>query len=306
MTSKPSLSIVTPTRGNFSAYWLEQLLNVAGDVQFVLVYPPGVPPKQIADDRVKAIVSPYKGEMMQRFVALLNADGQYVLALDDDDFVHPHVVTAVTDYFQKYPESVVLRLLTEKIDHENLEAIKRPWDPMPQVDQIPEGKNAQTDLRKVPIAPLNIPFDKRYLIWPFIKRRDDKASHIENFNTKVWQNDYVQKALPEISKATKLWGVLTWIPNSAFDRLMGLFVQAQSFQAGQTVGHWMPEPGQVRFISQDPALKPPRYHFLSDFLLVKHFPQYGYFWNLFFNKFSYLPRIVAKSLRWKFQHKTYR
>jgi hypothetical protein len=87
---------------------------------------------------------------------------------------------------------------------------------------------------------------------------------------------------------------------------MGLFVQAASFESGATIGHWMPCPAQVRFISQDPALKPPRYHFLSDFLLVKHFPQYGYFWNLFFNKLSYLPRLLGKSLKWKLQNRTYR
>ncbi|MBD0335899.1 MAG: glycosyltransferase family 2 protein, partial [Cyanobacteria bacterium Co-bin13] len=69
---QPVLSIVTPTRGNFSDYWLDQLLAVRGDVQFVLVYPPGVPRRAIADPRVKSLTSPYKGEMMQRFVALLN------------------------------------------------------------------------------------------------------------------------------------------------------------------------------------------------------------------------------------------
>jgi hypothetical protein len=171
---------------------------------------------------------------------------------------------------------------------------------------LPESDRDKSKLMKIPIAPLDIPFDRRYLIWPFINRKDDKAPHIENFNTKVWRNDYVQKALPELSKTSKLWGTLTWIPNSGFDRLMGLFIQAYSFQSGQTVGHWMPSPAQIRFISQDPGLKPPRYHFLSDVLLVKRFPQYGYLWNLFFNKLSYLPRLLGKSLLWKVQKKSYR
>lgn len=34
----PVLSIVTPTRGNFTDYWLAQLLAVKGQVQLVLVY----------------------------------------------------------------------------------------------------------------------------------------------------------------------------------------------------------------------------------------------------------------------------
>ena len=59
----PILSIVTPTRGNFSDDWLENLLQVEGEVQFILVYPPGVSLRKIADDRVTSLVSPYKGEM---------------------------------------------------------------------------------------------------------------------------------------------------------------------------------------------------------------------------------------------------
>ncbi|RZM81901.1 glycosyltransferase family A protein [Leptolyngbya iicbica] len=306
MTAKPILSVVTPTRGNFSEYWLEQLLCIQGEVQFVLVFPPGTRYQSFADPRIKVLQSPYKGEMFQRFVGLLNADGDYVIALDDDDYLHPEVVATVAAYFQRFPDSIVLRLMTDKIDEQNVEAYRRAWEPIPAVSNLSEGKRQAGQLQQLPIAPLDIPFDKRYLVWPFIERRDDRAPHIENFNTKVWRNDVVQKSLVEISQATILGGILTWIPRSGFDRLMGLFVQATCFESGITVGHWMPRPAQVRFISQDPALKPPRYHFLSDFLLVKHFPQYGYFWNLFFNKVSYLPRIVGKSLKWKLQKKTYR
>jgi glycosyltransferase involved in cell wall biosynthesis len=306
MTSKPILSVVTPTRGNFSEYWLEQLLCIQGAVQFVLVLPPGTGCQSFADPRIKVLQSPYKGERFQRFVGLLNADGEYVIALDDDDYLHPEVVATVAAYFQRFPDSVVLRLKTDKIDEHNVEAYRRAWEPIPAISSLSEGSRNAGQLQKVPIAPLDMPFDKRYLVWPFIERRDDRAPHIENFNTKVWRNDVVQTSLAEISKATTLWGVITWIPRSGFDRLMGLFVQATHFEAGTTVGHWMPMPAQVRFISQDPALKPPRYHFLSDFLLIKHFPQYGYFWNLFFNKASYLPRLLGKSLMWKLQKRTYR
>jgi hypothetical protein len=303
MNHQPILSIVTPTRGNFSDYWLENLLNVQGDIQFVIVYPPGACIRQFSDQRVKAIMSPYKGEMMQRFVALLNAEGKYLLALDDDDFVHPEILTLIKDYFDCYPDSIVLRPKTERIDIKNTVSIQRPWEPILSIKDLLETGQK---LKEVPIAPLDTSFDKRYLVWPFLQRRDDKAPHIENFNNKIWQGEYVRKSLPSLSKATQLWGVLTWIPNSGFDRLMGLFVQAYSFRSGQVLGHWMPTPAQIRFISEDPALKPPRYHFLSDFILVKRFPQYGYFWNLFFNKISYLPRLLGKSLIWKVKKLTYR
>jgi hypothetical protein len=303
MISQPILSIVTPTRGNFSDYWLERLLSVEGDVQFVIAYPPGASIRQFSDGRVKAIISPYKGEMMQRFMALLNADGKFLLALDDDDFVHPEILTLVKDCFEYYPDAVVLRLLKGKINIEETDLIKRTWEPLASIKDYTSEENK---LKQVPIAPLDIPFDKRYLIWPFLIRRDDKGRHIENFNNKVWRSEYVQKALPDLSKTTQLWGVLTWIPNSGFDRLLGLFIQAHSFQPGQFIGYWIPGPPQIWFNTQDPALKPPRYHFLSDFILVKTFPKYGYFWNLFFNKLSYLPRLLGKSLIWKWKKKTYR
>lgn len=306
MPPAPILSIVTPTRGDFSADWLRRLLEVRGDVQFVMVYPPGAVCQPISDRRVKVIKSPCRGAMMQRFVALLNADGQYVINIDDDDFIHPDVADVAAAYFENYPDSVVLRLLTEKIDCQDLQNIERPWEPIPQVDTLTVGTSEASNLRPIPIAPLDIAFDRRYLVWPFLPRRDDHATHIENFNTKIWRSDYVQKALPQLSKAMRLWGVLTWIPNYGDDRLIGLFIQAYSFKPEQILGHWLPTPGQVRFVSQHPALKPPRYHFLADFLLVKGFPQYGYLWNLFFNKLSYLPRLLAKSLLWKLQNKKYR
>ena len=306
MYSKPILSIVTPTRGNFTDYWLEQLLTIKGDVQFVIVYPPGVVRKESSDGRVKAITSSYKGEMFQRFTGFLNADGQYIIALDDDDYLHPDVAQLVSDYFGAFPESIVLRLKAEKIDYLDYESYQRDWAAIPVMQNLSEDGTSDTRLIPLPIAPLTIPFDKRYLIWPFIKRYDDYSPHIENFNNKVWRSEVVQQALPDLSKTTQLLGVITWIPTSGFDRLMGLYVQACCFEPGKKIGHWMPSPCQIRFISQSPSLKPPRYHFLSDFLLVKRFPQYGYFWNLFFNKLSYLPRLLAKSLQWKLQKKNYR
>ncbi|MBD0270271.1 MAG: glycosyltransferase family 2 protein, partial [Cyanobacteria bacterium Co-bin8] len=282
-------------------YWLEQLLAVKGDVEFVLVYPPGVARRAIADSRVKSLTSPYPGEFIQRFLALLNADGQYVLALDDDDYVHPDVATPIEAYFAKFPQSLGLRLMQARIPLQNREAVYQPWGSIPHINSLEvvsrrEGR-LQTTLQEVPIAPLQRSFDWRYLVWPFTKRTDDHGPHIENFNNKVWRNDRVQQILPDISRVMMIYGALTWIPRWGLDRLMGLFLQATYYQEGAIVAHWMPEPAQVRFLEGDPAQKPPRFHVVSDGLLVKRFPQYGYFWNLFFNKLSYVPRIYGKMLR---------
>ena len=109
MQEETLLSIVTPTLGRFSEYWLDSLLKTTGSVQFILVYPPDVEIRRINDQRVMTITSPYKGEMMQRFVGLLNARSEYVLALDDDDFVHPQVCELVDKYFQRFPTSTLRR-----------------------------------------------------------------------------------------------------------------------------------------------------------------------------------------------------
>ncbi|MGV2390249.1 MAG UNVERIFIED_CONTAM: hypothetical protein LVR29_24310 [Microcystis novacekii LVE1205-3] len=69
-----------------------------------------------------------------------------------------------------------------------------------------------------------------------------------------------------------------------FDRALGLFLQAKFFQKDMYIGHWMPEPSQIRYIVRPYSMKTPRILFPSDALLVKRFPQYGYFWNLVFEE----------------------
>ena len=307
---KNILSIVTPTRGNFSNYWIEQLLKVKGTVQFVLVYPPNVTIRSIDDSRVKVLISPYKGEMMQRFLALLNASGDYVLALDDDDFVHPDILNLTTEYFIRFPQSWILRLNKVVINFESTEDIKKHWQEIPDVHQLnickktteipyPYKQGNYTGLLEIPICPLDKTFDIRYAIWPFMERKDNNGYHFENFNNIIWKNKLVQQALPDLSHTTQLTGALTWIPSSGFDRLLGLFVQAKYFQKDAIIGHWMPKPEQIRYIDKPPSLKPPRFHVVSDLLLVKSFPQYGYFWNLFFNKLYGVPRTLGKTIKWQ-------
>lgn len=152
----------------------------------------------------------------------------------------------------------------------------------------------------MPIAPLDKNFDIRHAIWPLMERKDNQGYHFENFNNIVWKNQMVQEALPELSQVTKLMGALRWIPSSGFDRLLGLFVQAKFFRKDAIIGHWMPKPEQIRYIGKDPSLKPLRFHVVSDVLLVKKYPQYGYLWNRFFNKLYGVPRTVGKAWKWKF------
>lgn len=314
MEMRPILSVVTPTLGKFSEFWLEQLLQIKGSVQWVLCYPTNVPIKPIEDDRVKVVVSPYKGEMMQRFIGLLNADGEYVLALDDDDLAHPDIVGLIEGYFQRFPDSLILRLQKLNIDMTDQDRIKQPWEPIPDIHQLEVSRKTPENpfpyqqgnfkgLLEVPIAPLDINFDLRRVFLPFTPRQDNEGYHFENFNNIVWKNQAVQAALPDLAEATKVLGTITWIPKSGFDRLLGLFVQAKFFENSAVIGHWVPKPEQIRYIDKDPALKPPRFHVLSDVLLVKYFPQYGYFWNLFFSKLYGVPRTAGKLIKWNLRKK---
>jgi hypothetical protein len=300
MTSRPLLSIVTPTRGNFSEYWFEQLLKVEGNVQFVLVYPPGVKAPDFSDPRIKSVISPYKGEVMQRFVGLLNATGEYVLALDDDDFVHPSILKLVTEYSQAFPESWVLRLSKIQLNYTDEANIKKAWEDPPELSQLKIARRREgpdSILQEIPIAPLTNKFDYRYLVNPYLARKDMHGAHIENFNNKVWKNEIVQKALAELSQTMRLKGSLSWIPFWNLDRSLGLFVQACSFQEGIIIGHWMPKPEQIRYIIMSQSLKKEfRLMLPSDALLAKRFPQYGYFWNLVFEQGWVALRKFASNL----------
>jgi glycosyltransferase involved in cell wall biosynthesis len=299
MLSTPVLSIVTPTRGNFSEYWLERLLAVEGDVQFVLVYPPGAIPRAISDPRFTSIVSPYKGEVVQRLTGLANAVGTYVIALDDDDFVHPDIVNLVKVYFETFPESWVLRPRSEKIDFKNTDKIQRPWEPIPDVHTlaIASRQNGQEAvLQTIPIAPLENSLDIRYFFSPFLNRRDMHGPHIENFNNKVWRTELVRTSVVELSTTMKIVGVLNWMPFWNLDRLLGLFVQAMFFKPDTVVGHWMPHPPQVRYIVTPQFVRQEfRLMLPADALLVKRFPRYGYFWNLFFDQFWIAVRKLMRS-----------
>ncbi|MEB3213625.1 MAG: glycosyltransferase family A protein [Leptolyngbyaceae bacterium] len=305
MHGTPLLSIVTPTRGSFSEYWFDQLCAVAGDVEFILVYPPATRAKPINDPRFKSITSPFKGEVFQRLIGLLNASGTYVLALDDDDYIHPQVSQLVHTYFSRFPESWCLRLHMRKIDFRATKDIQKEWDAIPDIEQMQVAarrKSNEAILQQVPIAPLGNRFDLRFLLGPYVKRKDMHGAHIENFNNKVWKTELVQPALADITSTMKLVHSLTWIPLWNLDRMLGLFIQAKFFERERIVGHWMPAPEQIRYISMDQSNKNEfRLMLPADALLAKKFPQYGYFWNLCFEQFwvavkKLLKKIVTESM----------
>ncbi|MGB7442387.1 MAG: hypothetical protein WA919_15090 [Coleofasciculaceae cyanobacterium] len=252
--------------------------------------------------------------MMQRFVGLINAKGEYVLALDDDDFVHPEVCILAENYFSRFPDSWVLRLQKAVIDVSEEERIKRPWDAIPDVSQLeickktPENPHPYQNgnykgLLEVPIAPLDKGFDLRYLFWPFLQRKDNFGYHFENFNNIVWKNEIVQQALPKLSQTMQLMGAITWMPARGLDRLLGLFVQAKLFEKDAIIGHWTPKPEQIRFITRDLSLKAARFNVIADVLLVKDFPQHGYLWNLFFSQLYLIPRTFGKLIKTKLLQK---
>jgi glycosyltransferase involved in cell wall biosynthesis len=309
MNPSPILSIVTPTRGDFSDEWCHELLKVRGEVEFLFVYHPYTSIREITDTRVRSLVSPYKGEMMQRHVGLLNARGTYLVALDDDDYIHPDIAQLVQEYFQRFPDSWILRLSKCNIDHQDRENIERPWEQLPDVNRLeilkktpenpyPFQRGKFQGLLENPIAPIDTKFD--FLHACFVKARNDhKGYHFENFNNIVWKTELVQKALPHLSEATKLWGHLTWIPVTGADRLTALFVQAKFYQKDRIIGHCLPKPEQIRYIYKEASLKPPRFHVFTDFLLLKQFPRYGYMWNLFLSKLYLVPRTFAKLLKWQ-------
>ncbi len=299
----PILSIVTPTRGNFSSYWWRQLFKVKGNVEFILVYPPGAIPQALSDERLQILISPYKGEVIQRLTGLLNAKGKYVLALDDDDFVHPNVVSLVTKYFTVFPDSLVLRLMMEKVDYKDENEIKKAWSDLPIIDSLNladtrKEEEFYTTLQSLPIAPLTNKFDLGQVFLPYRNRQDMHGAHIENFNNKVWKTEVVQEALTDLSQTMKIMGALTWIPFWSLDRLLGLYVQAMVFEEQRIVGHWMTKPEQIRYIVKSQQLKQEfRLILPADILLVKRFPQYGYLWNLCFEQFWVAIRKFASYLK---------
>lgn len=287
--------------------WFQGFLAVEGPVELILVYPPGCPPEGPPDSRLKQLSSPFRGEVIQRLTGLLNARGTYVLTINCDEYLHPEILALTRRYFQRFPDSWVLRLSTQSYDYGDEVALKAPWKPLPLVETMgvcsyrdrSQDRYNQGDLLEIPIAPLNNRFDIAFL-WR--GRRDQNGSHTENFDKKVWRNDRVQAALQEILQAMHVVGPLQYLPFWCLDRLLGLSLQAKFFQPGLAIGHKLPQPEYLRSEDNPPNYRRRgRFYVFAEILLLRRFPQYGYLWTLVGHQIREFPVRAVGSIGRRFQ-----
>lgn len=286
----PVLSVIVPMRGGVPQTWLDSLLSLRGSVEFVLVYPPGVAHFPSRDPRLKQLVSPVQGELFQRFTALLNASGTHVLSINCDEHIHPDLPQLTQQYFDRFPDCDCFALSREACDYGDA-SLHRPWHDLGDVRtwdvyDRPHG-NDTSQLRVMPIAPLNNSFRWSSV---FQGRRDQNGWHRENFDKKVWKTRLVHQTIEGLVPLFKLWGPFKFIPFWTADRLLGLAVQAESFQGDRILGHHLPYPPQLRIEENPPdetfqgKARPNRRYVLAELILLRRYPQYGYFWNLVFSK----------------------
>ena len=301
MSNKPILSVVVPTRGVFHKDWLPNLLKVKGNVEFIIVYPPESNVIDIDDERLKIITSPFKGEVAQRLLGLFNTSGEYVITMNEDQYLHPDIVDLTTKYFEKFPESWVCRI--RKARTKQSEINEKKWDSVPDINtskvcQYKKGEPADHNaLIEVPIVPLDkVKFDIKFLFWPLNKRKDQHGVHMENFDQRIWKNEIVQNTIRDFAKTMTIIKAIKWVPVWVLDRL-SLFLQAKNFVKGKIIGHWIPGSPQLLTVANPEELKESyRLHISTEILLVKRFPQYGYFWNLFMFSLWRMPSGILKVL----------
>ncbi|MGF1542493.1 MAG: glycosyltransferase [Pleurocapsa sp.] len=282
----PILSIVVPTREGTDRQWLDELLKVKGEVEFILVHPPGMAKYILEDCRLQQINSSFRGEIIQRLTGLLNASGKYVLTINCDEYLTPEILAITQEYFAKFPDNWVVRLTKKHFDFGDKNSLIAPW---PKYDfqslSICDRSDAEARayeknncMLEIPIAPLDNKFDLGCL---FRQRKDHHGIHTENFDKKVWKNDILQSALQELSQAMIVLGPIKYVPFWCLDRLLGLFIQAKFYQKGKIIGHLLPFPEQIRVEENPPEYKKTkRFYLFAEVLLLKCFPQYGYLWNL--------------------------
>jgi glycosyltransferase involved in cell wall biosynthesis len=308
--TQPFLSIVVPMREGFSAHWLAHLLKITGDIEFILVHPPGVTPTPNKDTRLRQLVSPFRGEIIQRMSGLLNATGKYVLTFNCDEYVHPDLLALTERYFQQFPDSWVMRLAKAEYPYGDEAALNAPWPSLPMdLTAIPICRKADNNLRlyelegrmmEIPIAPMGNRFDLA-CIWR--GRQDHLGPHAENFDKKVWINAMVQEALQEILKGLTIVGPFKYLPFWCLDRLLGLALQAKFYdraQGDRVIGHKLPEPAQLRVEDNPPEYRRKgRFYIFAEIILLRRFPQYGYIWNLTIHQIREFPVRSFLSLKRK-------
>jgi hypothetical protein len=261
----------------------------------------------VNDPRMKQIVCALRGEIIQRSTGFLNARGTYILTINCDEYLHPEIVTLVTDYFDRFPNSWVLRLARCEFPYGEREKLESSWPTIPDVKSLAicsrreNNSNLFKDnkyLLELPIAPLDNPFNPQVFL---NQRRDQNGPHLENFDKKVWKSELVQVATIEITNLMNLFGPIKYIPFWCLDRLLGLYIQAKYFEKERVIGHWLPNyPEQIRIEDNPPEYRRTwRFYFLSEVMLLRKFPQYGYLWNLAIYQFLELPAWMIKSLKQK-------
>ncbi|MEM9089090.1 MAG: glycosyltransferase [Cyanobacteria bacterium P01_F01_bin.53] len=296
----PFLSIVIPMREGFSLDWLAALLKIEGDVEFILVHPPGVRPDPCDDNRMRQLVSPFRGEIIQRLSGMLNARGTYLLTFNCDEYINPNVPALAERYFQQFPDSWVMRLAKEEFPYGDEAALNAPWVELPEdLTAIPVCRKADGNLRlyeeenrmmEIPIAPMHNKFDLA-CVWR--GRRDHLGPHAENFDKKVWINAMVQEALQEILQGMTLTGPIKYMPFWCLDRLLGLALQAKFYdpaQPNRLIGHKLPNPAQLRVEDNPPEYRRKgRFYIFAEIILLRRFPKYGYIWNLTIHQIREFP-----------------
>ncbi len=296
----PILSIVIPTREGLEEYWIQELLKVTGNIEFILVHPPGMDKLSIEDPRMQQINSAFRGEIIQRMTGLFNASGKYTLTINCDEYLNPQITEIILQYFKRFPDSWVMRLSTNKIKYGDRASLESPWGSIPNIEEMKICSRAignqncygQKDyILEMPIAPLDNQFDLGCI---FRQRKDQNGPHTENFDKKIWQTKIVKETLEEISQ-TMIFGPFKYLPFWCLDRLLGLFLQAKFYEKGKAIGHLLPQPEQLRSEDNPPQYqRSMRFYVFAEILLLKRFPQYGYFWNLIVDQFrAIIERAVS-------------
>lgn len=299
----PFLSIVIPTREGFSEHWLSELLKIKGDVEFILVHPPGMNRSPVNDTRLRQINSSFRGEIIQRMTGLFNASGTYVLTINCDEYLNPDIAEIADQYFTRFPDNWVMRLSKKSYKFGDKVGLESAWENPPHIDQLQICSKSQGNshlyqekgyMLEIPIAPLDNKFDIGCI---FRGRKDHHGPHTENFDKKVWKTKMVQEALKGITE-TMTFGPIKYIPFWCLDRLLGLFIQAKFFEKGRSVGHLLPEPEQIRVEDNPPEHKRTmRFYVFAEILLLRRFPQYGYLWNLIIHQLVEIPVRALSSIK---------
>jgi hypothetical protein len=114
---------------------------------------------------------------------------------------------------------------------------------------------------------------------------------LENFNNKIWRTSVAVRALGDLMFHTRMCGAMRWVPSWNLDRLLGLYVQAMSYEPGRVIGHSFRAGPQYYFGRVFQADRVGRFIWAADALLLKRFPRYSYFWNLLFEQIRGIPGI---------------